>query len=104
MYYKISKSVKGQLVNKLGSKISIFDKLHVLWHHEDGTVSDIIALHVDKFNYCGTKKWLLNVVASMKKVFKISKSRLNYNGTIDVIYDDQDVYIDKMKHAKLKPD
>ena len=40
----------------------------------------------------------------MKKVFKISKSRLYYNGTIDVIYDDQDVYIDKMKHAKLKPD
>ena len=43
--------VKHELINKLGGQISKFDKAYFLWHHEDGIVSGIIALHVDDFIY-----------------------------------------------------
>ena len=63
--------VKHELINKLGGQISKFDKVYFLWHHEDGTVSGIIALLVDDFIYCDAIERLLNVVEPLKKVFKI---------------------------------
>ena len=70
-YYK---RVKHELINELGEQVSKFDKAYFLCHHEDGTVSGIIALHVDDFIYCVANEWLLNVVEPLKKVFKISKT------------------------------
>ena len=68
------KRVKHELTYELGGQISKFDKAYLIWHHEDGTVGGIIALHVDDFIHCGTNEWLLNVVEPLKKVFKISKT------------------------------
>ena len=106
------KRVKHEFINKLGGQISKFDKAYFLWYHEYGTVSGIIALHVDNFIYYGAKEWLLNVVEPLKKVFRISKTAngcfkylgLNFVQTNDVLYVDQDAYIDELKHVKLKPD
>ena len=106
------KRVTHELIKKLGGQISKFDKAYFLWHHKDGTVSDIIDLHVDDFIYCGANEWLLNVVETLKKIFKINKTvngcfkylGLNVVQTNNAIYVDHDVYIDELKYVKLKPD
>ena len=50
------KLVKHELINKLEGKVSKFAKAYFLWYHEDGTVNDTIALHVDDFIYSGANK------------------------------------------------
>ena len=68
------KRVKHEFINKLGGQISKFVQAYFPWHHENGTVSGITALHVDDFIHCDANDWLLNVAEPLKKVFKISKT------------------------------
>ena len=54
--------------------MSKYDKAFFLWHHQDGTLRGVIALHVDDFVYSGTSEWLSNVIGSIMKTFAISSS------------------------------
>ena len=100
------------MINELGAQVGKFDKVYSHWHHEDGTVTGIIALHIEDFISYDAHEWLLTVVEPLKKVFKISKTangRFKYMGlnvvqTNNAIYVDQDAYTDELKHVKLKTD
>ena len=98
-----------QEMEKLGGKVSIYDKCVFLWH-ENCVLVGMITTHVDDFEYCGTPHWQQKVINTLLKTFKISKREkgsfkyigLNIEQNGSDIYIDQQAYCNSLKEIALK--
>ena len=93
--------VKQVLVN-LGGKRSSYDNALFCWYSSLGSLEGIMVLHVDDFQFCGTKDWEEKVVKEICKTFEISSQHsgtFRYVG-LNVSQHDDAVFIDQIDYTR----
>ena len=93
--------VKKALIS-LGAVQSLYDSALFIWHSDDGTLSGIVASHVDDFIYCGTDAFQSEVMQKLRVKFKIGaecSGNFKYVG-LDIVQSRGEVKIDQSMYIK----
>ena len=98
-----------QVLIDLGGKKSKYDNALFCWYTEEGSLEGTMVLHVDDFEFCGTKAWEERVIKSICETFVISSYQqgtfkyvgLNVSQHDDAVYVDQSDYTNKLREIEI---